>query len=280
VRLGRTTGLLAAAALTCLAAAAQPPPSAPPPGLRPDGAVTVFIAGDSLAAEYAAAERPRAGWGQALGLYLSEDVRVADEAAPGASTRTFLDDGRLDRIRPALEPGDYLVVSFGHNDQVRDERHTDAATTYRRCLRRFVDAARDAGATPVLVTSVERRRFDAAGRAVPSLGRYPDAMRSVARQTGSPLVDLHAMSLGRWAALGPVGTQQEFLWLEPGESAAYPDGVHDGTHLQAAGAIELARLVARDLQRQHLLGPGAVRHLGGTFDGADLRWPSARPADL
>lgn len=267
------------AGLVALAAASAPPgpPRAP---LRPDGAVTVFIAGDSMASVYADAERPRAGWGQALDLFLADGVRVADEASPGASTRTFLDDGRLDRITPALEPGDVLVVSFGHNDQVPDERHTDPRTTYRDHLRSFVEVARDAGATPVLVTPVERRRFDPAGRAVPSLGAYPDAMRSVARETRTPLVDLHAMSLARWDALGPSGTRAEFLWLEPGESAAYPDGVHDGTHLQVAGAVELARMVARELQRQHLLAPGLVAHLGDPFDGADLAWPARRPADL
>ena len=86
-------------------------------------------------------------------------------------------------------------------------------------------------------------------------------MAAVAEQTGTPLVDLHAMSLRRWDALGPAGTREEFLWLAPGVAPAYPDGVQDGTHFQAAGAVALARLVARDLQRQRLLAPGDVHHL-------------------
>jgi lysophospholipase L1-like esterase len=253
-------------------------PAAPnPPPLRPDGAVTVFIAGDSIAAAYAVEQRPRAGWGQALGLFLAEDVRVRDEAWPGASTRTFVEDGRLDRILAAVEPGDYLVVSFGHNDQVPDERHTDPATGYRDHLRLFVERARAAGASPVLVTPVERRRFDAAGHAVPSLGDYPAAMAAVAEQTGTPLVDLHAMSLRRWDALGPAGTREEFLWLAPGAAPAYPDGVQDGTHFQAAGAVALARMVARDLQRQRLLAPRDVHHLRDSYGAADLAWPAVPP---
>ena len=267
-------GLVAAVA----AASGQRPPSRTP--LRPDGGVTVFIAGDSLASVYAAGERPRAGWGQALGLYLGHGVRVVDEAAPGTSTRTFLAEGRLDRILPAVEPGDVVVVSFGHNDQERDERHTDPATTFRDNLRTFVALTRVAGARPVLVTPVARRRFDSAGRAVPSLGAYPGAMRVVAAETGTPLVDLHAMSLARWDALGPSGTRAEFLWLEPGESAAYPDGVHDGTHLQVAGAVALPRLVARGLERQGVLAPSEVGHLHRAYDASDLVWPPARPADL
>ena len=163
---------------------------------------------------------------------------------------------------------------------MRDERHTDADSTYRSYLQRFVSRARAAGATPVLVTPVERRRFDTAGRAVPSLGGYPAAMRAVAADTGAALVDLHAMSLARWDALGPAGTRSQFLWLQPGETATYPDGVHDGTHLQVAGAVSLARLVARDLERQGVLAPAQVRHLGHAYDGSDLVWPAERPTDL
>ncbi len=265
-------GLVAAAAV---ASEPRPPSRAP---LRPDGAVTVYIAGDSLASVYADGERPRAGWGQALGLYLAHGVRVVDEAAPGASTRTFLAEGRLDRILGAVEPGDVVVVSFGHNDQQRDERHTDPATTFRDNLRTFVALTRTAGATPVLVTPIERRRFDDLGRAVPSLGGYPRAMRVVAEETGTSLVDLHAMSLARWDTLGPGGTRAEFLWLEPGESAAYPDGVHDGTHLQVAGAVALARLVARGLERRRVLAPSDVHHLHRAYDASDLVWPAVRPA--
>ncbi len=272
----RVAAMVAVGALVLLTGSAAPHP--PPPPLRPDGAVTVFIAGDSIAAAYAAEEWPRAGWGQALGLFLAEDVRVRDEAWPGASSRTFVEDGRLDRILAAVEPGDYLVISFGHNDQMPDERHTDPETGYRDQLRLFVERARDAGAVPVLVTPVERRRFDTTGRARASLGAYPAAMAEVARETGTPLVDLHAMSLRRWDALGPAGTREEFLWLAPGVAPSYPDGVQDGTHFQAAGAVALARLVARDLQRQRLLAPGDVQHLRDAYGAADLAWPAVRPA--
>ena len=273
----RVAATVAVVALVLLTGSAAPHP--PPPPLRPDGAVTVFIAGDSIAAAYAAEEWPRAGWGQALGLFLAEDVRVRDEAWPGASTRTFVEDGRLDRILAAVEPGDYLVVSFGHNDQMPDERHTDPDTGYRDQLRLFVERARDAGAVPVLVTPVERRRFDDR-RSGPCLARRATRRRwrRSREQTGTPLVDLHAMSLRRWDALGPAGTREEFLWLAPGVAPSYPDGVQDGTHFQAAGAVALARLVARDLQRQRLLAPGDVQHLRDAYGASDLAWPAVRPA--
>lgn len=270
-----TAALAGLVAVAGTAAASTPHPTRPP--LRPDGAVTVFVAGDSLASAYAAEERPRTGWGQTLDLFLDDEVNVVDQAWPGQSTSTFLAEGRLAPMLAAAEPGDLVVVSFGHNDQMPDERHTDPATTYRAHLTTFVDRVRHAGATPVLATSVERRRFDETGRAVPTLGDYAAAMRRVGADTGTPVVDLQRLSLARWDRLGPRRTRSEFLWVEPGVSGAYPEGVHDDTHLQAAGAIAVARLVARELQRQRLLAPGEVEHLAAQPDAGDVTWPVARP---
>ncbi len=273
----RAAGVLSAVVLTGLGAAAATPRDPRLP-LAHDGTVTVFVAGDSLASAYAEEEQPRAGWGQALSLFVGGDVRVVDEAWPGESTRTFLEEGRLDRIVAAVEPGDLVVVSFGHNDQMPDRRHTDPATTYRDHLRTFVERTRDAGGTPVLVTPVERRRFDDAGHAVTTLGDYPAAMREVADATGTDLVDLHRLTLARWERLGPAGTRAEFLWLDPGVAPVYPDGVHDATHLQAAGAVAVARLVARELQGEALLDPGSVTGLHEVRRASELVWPSVRPA--
>lgn len=77
----------------------------------------------------------------------------------------------------------------------------------------------------------------------------------------------------------PSPPRPEFLWLEPDATAAPPDGVHHGTHLQVEGAVALARLVAGELERQRVLDPSQVAHLHRAYDGSDLVWPAARPAD-
>src|SRR6185436_1338112 len=76
---------------------------------------TVFVAGDSTAATYAIADIPRAGWGQALPAFLRHDIAVVNGALSGASSKSFVDLGRLDLILAAIRPGDTLLVSFGHN---------------------------------------------------------------------------------------------------------------------------------------------------------------------
>jgi lysophospholipase L1-like esterase len=229
----RRTLLRAAAAGMFLGAPAAAPPRR-----------TVYVVGDSTAAAYAVDEIPRAGWGQALPLFLDRRTVVLNEAVSASSSKSFADAGRLGLILGLIRPGDVLLISFGHGDEsAHATRHTEPWTTYQRYLERYVSGARDAGAQPVLVTPVERRRFTADGRALPTHGEYPDAMRALALDGGTPLIDLSELSLALWEKLGPEATKDRFLWLAAGDAPKYPDGVADDTHFQARGAIEVARLV-------------------------------------
>ncbi|GAA0433366.1 rhamnogalacturonan acetylesterase [Actinoplanes capillaceus] len=240
---------------------------------------TVFVAGDSTAATYAVADHPRAGWGQALPVFLRDDIRVVNEALSGASSKSFVDLGRLDRILAAIGPGDVLLISFGHNDSKTADpaRYTEPWTTFQDYLRLYLNGARAARATPILVTPVERRRFTAEGTPYLSHGEYPAAMRDLATTTRTPLIDLTDLSFALWGELGPEATKDHFLWLDAGESPNYPDGVVDNTHFQAHGAIEVARLVVAASRRI----PGRdQRALGRTGIPDDvLVWPPTRPAE-
>jgi lysophospholipase L1-like esterase len=240
---------------------------------------TVFVAGDSTAATYATADVPRAGWGQALSAFLRPEITVVNEAWSGASSKSFADAGHLDRILTAITPGDVLLVSFGHNDEKTDDatRYTEPWTTFQDYLRLYLDGARAAHALPILVTPVERRRFTTAGVPYLSHGEYPDAMRALATETNTPLVDLTALSFALWSELGPDATKEYFLYLDAGESPNYPDGVADNTHFQAHGAIELARLV---VQAACELPGRDQRALHNPSISDDvLVWPATRPAE-
>jgi lysophospholipase L1-like esterase len=240
---------------------------------------TIFVAGDSTAATYATADVPRAGWGQALPVFLRPEIAVRNGALSGASSKSFVDLGRLDLILAEIGPGDVLLVSFGHNDEKSEDpaRYTEPWTTFQDYLRLYLDGARARRARPILVTPVERRRFRADGTPYLSHGEYPDSMRALAETTGTPLIDLTALSFALWSTLGPEPTKDYFLWLDPGESPNYPDGVSDNTHFQAHGAIEVARLVADagcDI-------PGRDQHAlhDPSIPDSALTWPPTRPAE-
>ena len=235
---------------------------------------TVFVAGDSTASTYAEARSPRAGWGQALEVFTGRKVEVDNRAWSGASSKSHTDHGVLEAIAARLEPRDWLLISFGHNDQKLEDpnRGTDPYTTYQQYLRGYIDVALQRQANPVLVTSVERRRFRD-GKPVETLGEYPEAMRALSDEEGVPLIDLHQASLDLWNRLGEEQTKDYFLWLEAGHEH-YPDGIEDDTHFQAKGAIEVARLVANAAARKGLM-KGGLEGLGSHHDHNEINWPEA-----
>ncbi|MEV6715170.1 rhamnogalacturonan acetylesterase [Lentzea sp. NPDC051208] len=237
--------------------------------------VTVHVAGDSTASTYTSALAPRAGWGQALPVFFAGGVVTANEALSGASSKSFVDLGRLDRILSRIKRGDYLLISFGHNDQKKEDpaRYTEPSTTYKAYLSQYIDRSRAKGAKPVLVTSVERRRFTSTGTASPSHGAYPAAMRELAAAKGVPLIDLTASSTALWNCAGVEGTKKYFLHLPAGPWPNYPDGVEDNTHFQAAGAIEVARLVATALRDQRVLPHTSFRRLTAPVPASAIAWP-------
>lgn len=216
-------------------------------------ACRIFLAGDSTVANQPADSRPYAGWGQLLPAFVKPDAAVLNHAMSGRSSKSFIDEGRLDAIWEAIRPGDYLLVQFGHNDQKRDEaRYTDPRTTYPAYLRRYIDGARERGAVPVLVTPVQRRTFDAAGRIEDTLAEYSAAMRQLAEDADAALLDLAEMSRELYEQLGPEPSKSLFMWGAPGEFIRFPNGLQDNTHFQERGGLRIAGLVAEGLKALNL----------------------------
>lgn len=215
--------------------------------------VQLFIAGDSTAADYPPERAPMAGWGQMIGRFFRSSVVICNEARNGRSSKSFIEEGHLQRIEAGIRAGDYLFVQFGHNDEKEDaERHTDPETTYPAYLSRYLDLAESKGAHPVLLTSLERRHFNEAGELIPTHGAYPDAMRRLAAERGVPLLDMTPLTQQLYVTLGAEKSKSLFVWLEPGEHPNYPEGERDNTHFNETGAEEIARLVVQEIRRAGL----------------------------
>lgn len=238
---------------------------------------TLHIAGDSTAAQKYADAAPETGWGMALPFFLGRSLAVANHAMNGRSSKSFIDEGRLTALLEGVRPGDLVLVQFGHNDEKTEDptRGTDPYTTYQDCLRQYIEGARARRAEPVLITSVERRRFAGDGTAKATHGEYPAAMRALAAQEGVALLDLQALSLARWQELGPDGTLAYFNWLDPGESPNYPAGRQDNTHFAPKGAVEVARTTARALLDERVLAPRDLRRLDEPVPESWITWPQA-----
>lgn len=194
----------------------------------------IALAGDSTVCNYPDTHACR-GWGQYLGEAFKPGVAVLNYACSGRSTRTFIGEGRWRDL--LAEKPDVVLIQFGHNDSHAPDRpeSTDAATTYREFLRRYVDEARAAGAKPVLVTPMVRRTFAADGTLNDALRPYAEAMKAVAAEKNAPLVDLHASSRELVLKQGPDGAK------------AFANASGDMTHFNEAGARAMAELVLREL---------------------------------
>ncbi len=186
---------------------------------------TLFVAGDSTVCDQPL--EPWNSWGQMLTRFLKPGVAVANYAESGESIKSSLSARRFEKVFSLMRPGDWLLVQFGHNDM--KDHAPDALATYRANLKAIVARTRAKGATPLLVTSMERK----AGVKAPTLAGYPDAVRSVAKQDNVPLIDLNAMSLRLYRALGPDLNRM----------------FQDGTHHNNYGSYELAKCVAAGIAR-------------------------------
>jgi pectinesterase len=221
--------------------------------------ITVWLAGDSTMAQKQADKRPETGWGEALQpCFDSSEVRIANRATNGRSTRSFVDEGRWTAIVDSLHAGDYVFIQFGHNDEKVGTNNYSSPDDYGRNLARFVEDVRARHAQPVLFTPVVRRRFDGS-RLVDTHGLYPDAARATARRLDVPLIDMQRASAELVDRIGPDSSRALWLHLEAGRNPNYPNGVHDDTHFNPLGARTMAGL-AIDALRSLKLGLATRLH--------------------
>ncbi len=223
--------------------------------------VTIYLIGDSTCADKPLNDNPERGWGQLFPNFLNDDVIVENHAKNGRSTKSFVNEGLWKVVYDKLQPGDYVFIQFGHNDsKITDTtRYAEPHTTYKQFLVRYVTETRSKGAIPILLTPVNRGKFDEQGKFVDQHGDYPVVVREVAKELNVPLIDVHAKSLKLFSELGPEKTAKLFLFGVPADTyKALPKGNGDNTHFTRDGAIEVSKLVVEGIKELNL---GLVKYL-------------------
>ncbi len=218
-----------------------------------DALPRIYLVGDSTMANKPL-DLPERGWGMSFGPFFVDAAMVQNHAMNGRSTKSFIAEGRWDKILGELKAGDFVLVQFGHNDEKIDKPAvgTDSATTFRDNLRRYIRETRAKGASPLLATPVCRRKFDAAGKLTPTHGKYPDAIRAVAAEEKVPLLELETATAKWLQDEGDEPTKKYFMWIEAGKFAKLPEGKKDDTHFVEAGAAKVASLAVAQIREQKL----------------------------
>jgi lysophospholipase L1-like esterase len=198
-------------------------------------AITVYLMGDSTVVDQP--EEPWNSWGQMLTRFFKPDVAIANHAESGETLGSSRGAKRLEKVMSTIQRGDYLFIQFGHNDQKEKGEGIGAFTSYKTDLKRYIAAAREHGATPVLVTPMNRRTFDADGKITNSLADYPEAVHQAAKEENVALIDLNALSKLFYEALGPEESKKAFV---------------DNTHHNNYGSYELAKCVVEGIKANKL----------------------------
>jgi lysophospholipase L1-like esterase len=210
----------------------------------------VFLAGDSTMADKPVINNMERGWGQMFPLLFNRSVEFRNHARNGRSTKSFLTEGRWRTVADSVQPGDYVFIQFGHNDEKLQDstRYADPQTAFPANLARFVRETREKSAIPILLTPVNRRYFNDEGKIKDVHGPWATAVRLIAQREHVPLIDLEALSRSLFDSLGVEETKTVFLWVPPGLYKNLPEGKQDNTHFTKPGAFLIAQLVARSLR--------------------------------
>lgn len=216
---------------------------------QPVKSYTIHTIGDSTMADKKPEVYPETGWCQVFPELLPAHIRLVNHAVNGRSTKSFIDEGRWKVVLDQLKPGDYVFIQFGHNDQkIQDStRYADARGAYRANMERFIAETRENGATPILFTSIVRRKFDENGKLIPTHGEYPEVVRAVALESEVMMVDLEFLTARLVEETGMEESKSVYLWTEPDDR--FPEGRQDDTHLSVEGARLVARLAHNELKQ-------------------------------
>lgn len=218
----------------------------------------LYMAGDSIMAEYKSDMFPQYGWGQALKSFMKDPASLHNFARSGWSARRFRESGRWEKnIASQLKPGDWVIVSFGHNDMNKKRNKppkNDYSTIdeYKAFLKGFAADAKSKGANIAFATSIahsdgfsEKDGVMTVDGGAAGLGPYVDAMRELAAELKVPLLDLNRYAEENLPKMGLEKAKALYMIVRPGEYANYPDGKNDSAHIRDEGAFFMRRARSR-----------------------------------
>ena len=226
--------------------------------VREPGKPALIVTGDSTIQNTDSDPDGMWGWGSVLETVFDPSrITLVNAGKAGRSARTFLNEGRWDKVYNSLQPGDFVVIQFGHNDMGRvgqppyraelagdaDEsdvvfmantRQYEVVRSYGWYLRKFIDDVREKGATPILVSLTPRNEWPH-GKMERRDDTYGIWVRDVIKQTGVDFVDMHNITADYFDSIGPEATRPYYK--------------NDHTHTSRLGAERNARSFAEGLRK-------------------------------
>ena len=217
----------------------------------------IFLAGDSTGKNADKDPNGMWGWGsQAQTIFNEKKCIFVNCAKAGRSTRTFLNEGRWDEIYNSLQPGDFVLIQFGHNDmsgidkpkfrgvipvaedtchvyKMEDDGRYEVVYSFGWYLKKFIEDTREKGATPILLSLTPRNEWPK-GKVERRNEFFGRLYRQVAEETGCDFIDIHNITAD---ALDEMGREKAAAMFN-----------HDHTHTSLDGARLNCQSLAKGLK--------------------------------
>ncbi|MEP6674677.1 MAG: rhamnogalacturonan acetylesterase [Ferruginibacter sp.] len=213
--------------------------------------IKIFLAGDSTMSIKEVKAYPETGWGMPFANFWDSTVTVVNIAKNGRSTKSFIEEGLWKQIYDQAGEGDYVLIQFGHNDEVPTKKNYTTEEEFKNNLVRYVQETRSKKAIPVLITPVARREFDADGK-IKETHPYAQLVRDVAIAQKTLLIDLDKKSMELLQEFGKENSKLLFNQVKPDEHPNYPEGKEDNTHFNELGARKMAEIVLAEIKSQKM----------------------------
>ncbi|RYZ30858.1 MAG: rhamnogalacturonan acetylesterase [Chitinophagaceae bacterium] len=228
---------------------------------------TIYIIGDSTVRN---SNKEQWGWGTLLPEFFDTTrIAISNQAMAGRSTRTFIKEGRWDRVLSTLKKGDYVMMQFGHNEGSKPDttrggyrgvlRGTgedsvqltwpdgkpEVVHSYGWYIRKFVQDAKAKGATPIVLSMIPRNQFNE-GKVRRADKDYGQWAKEIADAEGVLFIDLNTITANKYDALGPEKVKAYF----PGD---HTHTNQEGARVNAASVVDGIRTNAKNSLNKYLL---------------------------
>lgn len=209
--------------------AAEVSPGAP---TEPVQHPALFLVGDSIMKTGTGdGSRGPWGWGQEIGAFFdTARIHVHNEARGGRSSRSYIEEGAWPIVLEKIQPGDFVILQFGHNDTWNSPNNPNRSTitsagdetiqvgvkgqhklvhSYGWYLRQYVHDVKSKGATPIICSPPPRNEWEK-GKIKRGFDGYANWAAEAARTSGAAFIDLNSRAADRFDALGESKAREIF----------------------------------------------------------------------
>jgi lysophospholipase L1-like esterase len=222
----------------------------------------LFLVGDSIMRTgVAPGDTGPWGWGaEIIPMFDVAKIHVYNLGLGGRSSRGYIQEGAWAKVMDRLQPGDWVILQFGHNDGANSANYPDRTTvkgngdetqeiespvtheketihSYGWYLRQYVKDVKSKGATAVICSPPPRDTW-VDGKIVRGLDGYAGWAKEAAQQSGALFIDLNTISADKYDALGQEATRAVMF--------------NDNQHSRKAGAKLNAESVVTGIRQLNL----------------------------